>query len=114
MGWLLSLVQFQTDDQSLRLMQNSWASALNPIISNALVNNGFLQGQIPSDKNLGIALINGTTIINHKLGRALQGWIVVRNNAAATIYDAQATNLTPELTLVLVSSAACTVSLVVF
>jgi hypothetical protein len=86
-------------------MQTTWSTALDPIIANPLVNGQLLTNQ---------ALINGTTVINHKLARKLQGWLIVGINAAATIYDNQATNQTPQLTLSLTSNAACIVSLWVF
>ena len=86
-------------------MLTAWATQLDPVISNPLV-----QGQLLT----GVALINGTTVVNHKLGRKLQGWMLAGINAAATVYDNQATNQTPQLTLSLTSNAVCTVNLWVF
>lgn len=62
----------------------------------------------------GVALINGSTTINHKLGRKLQGWLIIGLNGAASIYDNQANNSMKDKTLVLVSNAAVTVNLMVF
>jgi hypothetical protein len=87
------------------LMQNKWAAQINPILANLLV-----QGQLLKD----ISLINGTTIVNHKLGRKLQGWMITGINAAATVYDNQASNQTPQLTLSLTSNAAAIASIWVF
>lgn len=84
---------------------NKWASLLNPLLASPIVNGQLLTG---------IALINGTTIVNHKLGRKIQGYIVVGSSAAATIHDSQATNQMPQLTLQLISNAATTVALWVF
>lgn len=89
----------------LQQTQNTWATAIDPVLSNLLV-----QGQILT----GISLINGTTVVNHKLGRKLVGWFIVGINAAATIYDNQATNQTPQLTLSLTSNAAATANIWVF
>lgn len=100
-----SLPIFQTDDQALSLLQTKWASVLNPVIKNP--------ANLPIILN-NVVLINGTTVVNHLLGRKLQGWKVILQNAAASIYDGQSTNQTPELTLVLVSNALVTVSLEVF
>jgi hypothetical protein len=86
----------------LDMLQTKWASQLNPVLNNPLVAGLLLEN---------IALINGTTIINHKLGRKLQGWLIVGINAAATVYDNQATNQNPQLTLSLTSNAAAIVSL---
>lgn len=101
----MSLVKFQTDHQPLSLMQSQWATELNPLLKNPALQSVILKN---------VDLINGTTIINHKLGRKLQGWKTVRVRAAATIYDTQDTNNTTEITLRLVSNAAVTVDLEVF
>lgn len=42
------------------------------------------------------------------------GWRIVRINGSATIYDQQSQNTTPDLTLILNSSASVIVSLEVF
>lgn len=82
-----------------------WASQINPIIANPL-----LDGRLVSNQ----PLINGVTAINHGLARPLKGWFLVGINANATIHDNQATNQHPELTLSLTSNAVCTVNLWVF
>jgi len=82
-----------------------WKSLLDPVLANPLQSGQLLTG---------ISLVNGSTTINHGLGRKLRGYIVVLSSAAATIHDSQSTNTMPDLTLVLVSSAATTVSLYVF
>lgn len=88
----------------LPLMQTKWAAVLDPVVSNPL-----MQGQLLT----GIKLINGVNVINHGLGRELQGWIICGINAPATIYDTQASNPRPGLTLQLTSNTAATVSLYV-
>lgn len=100
-----SLPIFYTDNQDLSLLQTKWASILNPVIKNPTNQANILNN---------IKLINGTTVVNHLLGRNLQGWKVILQNAKASIYDAQSTNQTPELTLILISDALVTVSLEVF
>lgn len=99
------LPQFQSDDRNFQLMQNSWGAIINPIVNN------------PANLSLllkNVSLANGTTTINHLLGRKLQGWKVIRQRASASIYDSQDANQYPELTLVLVSSAVVVVDLEVF
>ncbi len=86
-------------------MQNKWASAIDPVLSNPTVNNLVLKN---------IALVSGANTISHKLGRKLQGWNTSRIRASATIYDTQDSNQTPHLTLTLVASTAVVVDLVVF
>lgn len=96
---------FQTSSKELNLLQTNWASQLNPMLSNPASQSILLKN---------VPLINGLTVINHRLGRVLQGWKIVRQRAAASIYDTQDSNQNPELTLFLNSSAAVTVDLEVF
>ena len=91
--------------QPLELMQTTWAQQLNPIIANPVLQNNILKN---------ISLSAGDNVINHKLGRKLQGWRFTRVRAAATTYDKQDSNKTPELTLVLNSSADVVVDIEVF
>ena len=51
-------------------------------------------------------------LINHKLGKAIQGWMVIRKNAAADVYE-QPVAL-PSKQINLHTSADCTVSLYIF
>lgn len=87
------------------LANPKWASALNPVLANQLMGGNLLQS---------ITVASGANTINHSLGRKLQGYVVVMNNAAVTFYDSQATNQYPDLTLVLNASGAATISLYVF
>lgn len=87
------------------LLQTTWAALIDPIIGRKQNQSNILDGEI---------LINGTTVVNHKLGKKLSGYKIILQNAKASIYDTQSTNQSPELTLVLVSDAAVTVSIEVF
>lgn len=101
----MSLTIFQSSDRDFSLMQTSWALALNPIINN-ISNQSIILKKI--------ALINGTTVVNHLLGRKLTGWKIVRLRASAIIYDNQDNNTSPGLTLILISNAAVVVDIEVF
>src|ERR1700722_20210822 len=83
-------------------LNTKWASQINPILNNPLV-----QGQIVN----GVKLINGQTVVNHGLGRKLLGWFIVGIDAPATVYDSQSANKHPELTLILNSNAVATANL---
>lgn len=101
----MALPSYNTTDTTLSLMQSGWASLLNPLLSNP-VNNGILLKSL--------VIKSGSNVINHKLGRKLQGWIIVRKRASADIYDTQDSNTTPTLTLSLQSSADVIIDLYVF
>lgn len=98
----MTLPIFQTNIRELSLMQTQWSSLIKPVID-APINNGVL---LP-----GVVLISGVTVVNHLLGRKLQGWQLTDTNAAATIYRSQPKS---DKTLTLTSNAAVTVDLWVF
>ena len=79
-----------------------WAGVINPFLLNPLNSVQILTN---------IALINGATTFNHKLGRTPQGWFITDIQGAATIYRSQPFN---QNTLTLTSNAAVTVSIGVF
>jgi hypothetical protein len=101
----MSLPIFKSSDNSVTLLQTGWSSLLNPVLLNP-ANSGIILK--------GIKLVIGNNAINTTLGRVLQGWSVVRQRSAASIYDNQDNNQNPSLTLLLVSDAAVTVDLEVF
>lgn len=87
------------------LLQTNWSALLDPLLGRRQN-----QSNVLSDIDLAI----GLNTVNHKLGRKLQGWKIVLQDAHASIYDAQNTNQTTELTLELISDAVTTVSIEVF
>lgn len=102
----MALPQFQSDDKDFQLMQNAWATQLNPVIANPLNNVNILKS---------VSLASGNNVVNHLLGRKLQGWFIVRmRSVAAAIYDTQDSNSSPSLTLQLNASAAVVVDIGVF
>lgn len=61
----------------LELMQTKWAAEINPVLSNQLNNVNIL---------VGIDLITGVNVINHLLGRQMQGWFLTDLTAAITYF----------------------------
>jgi len=102
---MASLPTFNTKDLVVTQIQSTWPSILNPLIRRPTNNSNILED---------VALAIGSNTINHLLGRKLQGWKIVRQRAAASIYDTQDSNQQPETTLVLVSSAAVVCNIEVF
>lgn len=98
----MQLPIFQDDNRNFMMFQTRWASIIQQIINQPINAGDILQG---------VALINGVTIINHLLGRTMQGWSIVDVNGAATIYKSQPFN---DKTLTLTSNAAVTVNILVF
>lgn len=100
---MVNLPLFQKlSDQSFSLMQTKWKSILDVFLGQEILDGNLLSN---------IPLINGITIINHKLGRKMIGWQIVDQDALASIYRSKPKN---DTTLTLTSSAACNISLWVF
>lgn len=85
-----------TSDKELNQIQDNLVRTLNPVIETPILGGTLLQS---------VALVTGSNVINHKLGRKLIGWVVSRQRSAANIYDDQDNNSTPQLNLILVTSA---------
>lgn len=97
-----TLAQFQGGDLPFQLLQSQWATSLNPLLRNPLVN-GLLLDNIP--------LVMGDNVVNTLLSRKQRGWMIVDQDAVADIYRSAPFN---SQTLTLNSSAPCTVSLWIF
>ena len=78
------------------------SQTLNPILANAILSGTPL---------LNLALINGVTTINHKLGRLMQGFFITDIDGAATIYRSAPLNAS---TLQLTSNATVALNLWVY
>lgn len=101
----MSLPIYKTDSKDLSLLQTTWAKQIDPVI-NFPPNKGIIL------KN--VLLTTGSNVVNHQLGRKLQGWVIVRQRALASIYDTQDLNQMPDLTLLLTSSTNVNIDLLVF
>jgi hypothetical protein len=99
------LFKVQTTDRVVNQLQDNIANFIEPMANNVL-----LPGIILTK----VTLAATSNTIQHKLGRLLQGWFIVRQRASASIYDTQDTNPTPTTTLRLTSSTVVTVDIYVF
>jgi hypothetical protein len=100
-----TLPSFQTSFKPLALMQTAWQAILNPLLRNPSLSSRIITR---------VELSTGANQISHGLGRKLQGWRIVRQRSAASIYDDQDNNPRSDLTLSLVSSAPTVCDLEVF
>lgn len=99
----MALPTFVFTDSTMSRLQTSWKSQLDPILA------------APTPLTLRqVSLKAGHNVINHLLGRTLQGWSIVRQRASSSVYDTQDTNQMPELTLYLTASADVVVDIQVF
>lgn len=86
---------------SWELMNPILAQTLNPVIANPL----------NAAQVISVSLKSGANIINHGLGRTIQGWFITDINAAATVYRSAPLN---SITLTLTSSAPALADIGVF
>lgn len=98
--------KFRSDDSELNELQENVQDVLTPVINSQVID-GVLLKNVVLDSTL-------NNIVEHRLGRAPEGWILVRKRAQSTIWDLQDSNVTPSRTLILKCSANVTVDLWVF
>lgn len=104
-GISMSLPIYQSDSKELSMMQTNWARQLDPVIAFPVTSGLILAS---------VTLAVGSNTVNHRLGRKLQGWCLVRQRGAAAVYDTQDSNQHTDLTLLLTSSAGVVVDILVF
>lgn len=103
---LTSFRKVRTANTELDQLQSNSEAVFKDIVRRLV-----LDGQLLKD----ISLTTGqTNSVDHKLQRKLVGYFLVGNSANSVVYDSQASNQTPDLTLNLLCSANTTVSLWVF
>jgi hypothetical protein len=69
------LPYIQTDDDGMNQVQSTWATILNPLLSQPMAQTVLLKN---------VKLVAGTNSVNHTLARRLQGWQVVRVHGTTT------------------------------
>ncbi len=106
---VLDTSNLEDPDNILRVintLQNNISDSLQPMIVKIQNDSGILTR---------VSLVAGSTnVVSHLLGRKLLGWNVIRLRGEATVWDDQDNNLSPNLTLLLLTSADVVVDLEVF
>ena len=85
--------------------QENTASVITPFLRSRILDGVLLKN---------ISLNSGSNLVEHKLGRKIEGWIVVRQRADARVWDDQDNNVNVSTTLKLQTSAAVEVDLWIF
>ena len=79
--------------------QENVEQVLTPIL-----NSPIIDGVLVKDVDVGTS----DTVVNHKLGRSPLGWIIVKRNENAVIYESATTNNNRDKFLILKASSATT------
>jgi hypothetical protein len=88
-------------------MENSLVNTFSSIDKNPLLNNLNIVKTI--------VLTSGVdTYVDHKLGRAVTGWIVINKNGFGDVKQSSTTNLIPKSSIILQSNATITVDILFF
>lgn len=100
-------IQVIADDRQMQEMNNNVSRVFQSLYANPLLNNPVIVK--------GILLSSGTdTLVNHKLGRAVTGFIVINSNAAVNVFQSLTINVAPITGIILKSNATATVDLLFF
>ena len=105
-GSLTNLKKTGVKDPDVQKFQQNVENAIEPIIRKEIID-GILLKKVCLEP--GVA-----NEVKHGLGRAPQGWIVVRKRADARIWDVQDFNNNPSKTLSIAVSHSVTVDLWIF
>ncbi len=71
------LPSYQSNIPEFNYLQSAWATQINPLIGNRLLN-GLILRQV--------ALQSGSNKIEHRLGRSPIGWLIIDSDANETAY----------------------------
>lgn len=99
---MAALPIYQNVDKNLSLLQTAWAAMINPFLGRPTNQMNVLEN---------VKLSAGVNVINHLLGRKMQGWLLVDIQGAAVIYRSAPFS---NLTLILTSDSNVVVNLGVF
>jgi hypothetical protein len=95
--------RINTTDQILMRLQDAIGESLASLLSVPLL----------SQVTVSVSLSTSPTAVAHGLGRPVQGWLVVRKNAAADVYEGDV-SIAPNKTINLVASASVDVTILFF
>ena len=101
----VNFTQIWSPDEEVTRLQSHIKTTLNPLLE-LPISDGVLQ------TNLSIATTD--TVIDHKLGRQYEGFIVTRLKSNSVIYESSSTNGTPDRTIILKASATATADIYFF
>jgi hypothetical protein len=95
------------DDRQTQEINNNVSRVFSSLYSNPLLNNPVIVK--------GLLFSSGTDLlVNHKLNRAVTGYIVINSNAAVNVYQSSTVNLQPKAQIILKTNATATVDILFF
>lgn len=100
-------VEVNANDRQTQEMNNNVSRVFQSLYANPLLNNPVIVK--------GLSFSSGVDLlVNHKLGRAVTGYIIINSNTAVNIYQSSTINNAPTTGIILKSNATATVDLLFF
>jgi hypothetical protein len=101
----VNFTQIWSPSEEVTRLQSHIRTTLNPLLE-LPISDGVLQ------TDLSIATTD--TLIDHKLGRQYEGFIITRLKSNSVIYESSSTNDIPDRTIILKASATATADIYFF
>lgn len=98
-----------TSETSLPYIVDSVQANVSKVIGQ-LANSGITDSVVVED----VSITTNDSVLNHGLGRAARGWIVIGKNAASDIFESGSENPSPNTILILKATANVTASFLIF
>lgn len=96
----------RVNDSGLTKVQDSLATVFGAVLAKEIIDGNLLEN---------VALVSGSTnLVEHKLGKPVSGYIVVKRNSNQAVWDSEGSNTKKNNYLQLEASGSVTVSLWVF
>ena len=101
----VNFTQLWSENQEITRLQSHIKTALNPLLELPISDGVMI-------KDLTIETTD--TLVNHKLGRAYEGFIITRLKTNAVIFESSSTNHTPGRIIIMKASTQATADIYFF
>ena len=98
--------KIRSKNEDLNRVQDNIEKQYNQVVDKEVLDGHILQN---------VTLVpNKVNLVQHKLGRQIEGWIVIRKRADARIWDVQDCNVNKQISIALIVTSEVEVDLWVF
>jgi hypothetical protein len=101
----VNFTQIWSQNEEVTRLQSHLKQTLAPLLDLPIQDGVLIQD---------ISIETTDTLVQHKLGRNYEGWIVTRLKDNAVIYESTTSNANTDIHIILKGSAACTADLYFF
>ena len=101
----VNFTQIWSPNEEVTRLQSHIKTTLNPLLE-LPISDGVLLTDL--------SIATSDTVIDHKLGRQYEGFIITRLKSNSVIFESSSTNDTPDRTIILEASATATADIYFF